>query len=169
MAKMLLQGCKCNTRGGYSFVMVQEEDFAIQLGERLTKSRKSKGFKNRKNLTANVGIHLSTYGNYEQGKRMPDAVFLKHFCVIMQVNHIWLFTGQGAKTLPDSETGLDIALLKKIVKRVEEFLEQTRSRLTPDQKAGVVSILYEELLEKPQRQPEIIDTKTKHFIKLLAG
>ena len=82
--------------------MVQEEYFVIQLGERLKKSRKSKGYKDREDLATKVGSYLSMYGNYERGKRIPDAVFLKHFCVILQVNHIWLFTGQGAKTLPDS-------------------------------------------------------------------
>ncbi len=150
--------------------MNQEEDFMIQLGHRLKKVRKARGYKSREDLAVKIGIHLSTYGNYERGKRIPDAVFIEKFCATLHVNHIWLFTGRGGMALPDNPMGLETKLLECIMEKVEEYMEQTKSILTSQKKAEVISILYEEALENQNWQDELgIDSKTKRFIKLLAG
>jgi transcriptional regulator with XRE-family HTH domain len=150
--------------------MNQEENFIKQLGTRLKQARKEKGYKNRDELSAQLGVHLSTYGNYERGKRAPDAVFLKKFCESLQINYIWLFTGKGTISLSDNATGLETKLLAKIIHNVEHHIEFTGAALTDAKKAEVISILYEEALENKAWQEELgIDTKTKRFIKLLAG
>lgn len=150
--------------------MPQDENFIKQLGNRLKQARKAKGYKNRDDLSAKLGVHLSTYGNYERGKRVPDAVFLKNFCESLQINYIWLFTGEETMSLRDNPTGLETALLAKIIKNVEDHIENTGSVLTEGKKAEVISILYEEALENKTWREELgIDTKTKRFIKLLAG
>lgn len=150
--------------------MTLEGDFVIQLGHRLKEIRKARGYKNREDLAVKIGIHLSTYGNYERGKRIPDAVFLEKFCATLQVNHIWLFTGRGGMILPDNPMGLETKLLELIMEKVNEYMEQSKALLTSKKKAEVISILYEEALENQDWQQELgLDAKTKRFIKLLAG
>ena len=151
-------------------IMNQNNDFGKLLGRRLKQARKSRGYKNREDLSTEIGVHLSTYGNYERGERIPDAVFLKNFCDTLHINYMWLFTGMGTMTLPKNALAIEAQLLTKIIDTVENHIEHTGAVLTTAKKAEIISILYEEALEKQTWHEELgMDTKTKHFIKLLAG
>ena len=142
----------------------KEGDFVVQLGNRLRKARKVKGYKNREDLAAKIGIHLSTYGNYERGERIPNAVFLDRFCNILCINHIWLLTGQGDITLPDMD--IEVKLLEEIIEVVGEHLKQSKKQVGRRQKARVISILYEDAVTKSIKSP-VLDTKTKQLLNLL--
>jgi len=141
--------------------------FGLQFGMRLKKAREQKNI-TRKAIANRVGVHTNTYGLYERGNRVPDAIMIRTICDILQVNYIWLFTGEGPRYMPDNSIGLEPELLEKIIFKVEEHLNNSKMILSAAKKAEIISILYEEALEKEEWREQLgIDRKTKRFIKLL--
>ncbi len=142
--------------------------FGLQFGMRLKKAREQKNI-TRKAIANRVGVHTNTYGLYERGNRVPDAIMIRTICDILQVNYIWLFTGEGPMHMPDNSIGLEPELLEKIIFKVEEHLKNSKMILSAAKKAEIISILYEEALEKEEWREQLgIDRKTKRFIKLLS-
>ena len=141
--------------------------FGFQFGMRLKKAREQKNI-TRKAIANRVGVHTNTYGLYERGNRVPDAIMIRTICDILQVNYIWLFTGEGPMHMPDNSIGLEPELLEKIIAKVEEHIDNSKMILRAAKKAEIISILYEEALEKEEWREQLgIDRKTKRFIKLL--
>ena len=145
-----------------------DKKIAIELGIRLKQARKAIGYKNRNELSGLLGIHPSTYGLYERGKRVPGAVFLKKFCDTLSVNYTWLFTGYGSMYMSGNPMGLETKLLEKIFIELDGYLKASTISLERTKKARIVSVLYEDALEN-QQEPFRLDRKTKRFIKLLAN
>jgi len=138
-----------------------------QFGSRLEIAR---GKMSRKAVSIKMGIHANTYGNFERGDRWPDAGFVINFCKMFNINPTWLLTGQGPMHMPDNSTGLETELLEKIIAKVEEHLNDAKMILSTGKKAEIISILYEEALEKEEWREQLgIDKKTKRFIKLLSN
>ena len=123
------------------------KQFGLQFGIRLKKARVRKNI-TRKVLAHTVGVHTNTYGLYERGNRVPDAIMIRTICDILQVNYIWLFTGHGPIDMPNNSAGLETGLLESIIFKVEEHLSNSNMLLSPAKKAEIISILYDDALEK---------------------
>jgi transcriptional regulator with XRE-family HTH domain len=139
------------------------------MGDQLKTVRKAKRLKQGE-LADILGIHLRTYSNYERNKQTPDAGFIHNFCTTFKINYNWLFTGQGPMQMPENPAGLETKLLEKIIFKIEEHLDKLDSIISPAKKAKIISILYEEALEKEDWQEQLgLDRKTKCFIDLVSN
>lgn len=103
--------------------LLEDADFAVQLGERLKKTR---GIISREDLAARIGVHINTYGNYERGSRVPDASFLRRFCEEFNLNSNWLLTGKEPIHVSDQDPlQFDFDLLGDIIAGMDRaFLEK---------------------------------------------
>ncbi len=142
------------------------KQFGLQFGMRLKKARVRKNI-TRKVLAHKVGVHTNTYGLYERGKRVPDAIIIKMVCDILQVNYIWLFTGQGPIDMPNNSAGIETGLLENIIVKVEEHLSNSSMILSPAKKAEIISILYDDALEKMAANDSYIFVLEKSLIRFL--
>lgn len=46
-------------------------------------------------MSAQLGIHLTSYGRYERGERSPDLEFIEKVCRTFNVSPTWLILGEG--------------------------------------------------------------------------
>ena len=96
-----------------------------------------------------AGIPISSFSNYMRG-RIPSAETLFLIRETYSVNINWLLTGKGKIFEGDSiasddkheDTDLDMEILHRILKWVEEWLDSKNKTLSPDKKARFVALAY---------------------------
>ena len=96
-----------------------------------------------------AGIPVSSFSNYMRG-RIPSAetLFLIHETYSVNIN--WLLTGKGEMFEGDDalsrnnyeDIDIDMEILHRILKWVEEWLLSKNKALTPDKKARFVALAY---------------------------
>ena len=139
------------------------------IGLRMKKAREVAG-KTQTDLATFFKIHRNTYTNYERAKRLPDILFLLKFCDTLNLNPTWLLTGQGPMQMPDNPAGVETKLLEKLIAKVEEHLDESDYVLSPAKKAEIISILYEEAIERDDWREQLgLDRRTKRFINLISN
>lgn len=97
-----------------------------------------------------AGIPVATFHNYMKG-RTPSAEALFHIRETFSANINWLLTGEGEmfgdETGTQGETqenlAMDLEVLHRIIKWVEEWLAKENKTLTPDKKARFIALAYE--------------------------
>ncbi|SCY46385.1 hypothetical protein SAMN05216233_109212 [Desulfoluna spongiiphila] len=97
-----------------------------------------------------AGIPVATFHNYMKG-RTPSAEAMFHVRETFGVNINWLLSGEGemfdteavtAKT-SDDDLIMDLEVLHRIIKWVEEWLDRENKSLPPDKKARFIALAYE--------------------------
>jgi len=73
------------------------------INERITKSRKSKGF-TQKYLAEILNISLPTMNHYETGKRVPNSALLAKLAGVVECDPGWLLTGEGSGNTQNPES-----------------------------------------------------------------
>jgi transcriptional regulator with XRE-family HTH domain len=71
------------------------ESLSENIGLRLQIARKTAGYKRAKNFADKHGIPLSTYTQYEKGKRSLTAESLMKYGNLLHINPSWLLTGKS--------------------------------------------------------------------------
>jgi len=138
------------------------------LVERLVKIVEEKAGGKHTVFAKNAGIPTSTFQGYING-RPPHAEHLIRIREKYNVNINWLLTGEGEMFL-DTPTSsepscIDIEVITKVIKGVEEYLRKAKKELEPDIKARLVALLYERFA-KTDEEP---DQKTiVSYLKLVA-
>lgn len=105
---------------------------------------------NAREFARKTGIPYSTLQGYFH-KRLPKAEYLALMADNAGVNITWLLTGKGEMLLVNSETmktpppdfTIDLEVLHRIIKWVEEWLAREQKALTPDKKARFIALAYE--------------------------
>lgn len=67
--------------------------------------KKIRGKLTQKDFSIRVGVSQSSYSLYEQGQRIPDAVFLNRVCDLFDVDPGWLLSGRGNMCRDTDEGG----------------------------------------------------------------
>lgn len=153
-----------------------ETGIEMEIGKRITRIRSDI---TRKEFAESLGFHINTLGQYERGERNFTAKVLNKICEVYHVSHQWLLTGEGpmkkgenppppiapaapaqkAETLivpmkdlyPDS-LPYDEKLLKEIIIEVESYLRTRRGELSPEKKAEIIAMLYDQHLRREAGQ-----------------
>jgi len=97
-----------------------------------------------------AGIPISSFSNYMKG-RAPSSEALFHIRETFSVNINWLLTGEGEMFGDEStasggnqdDLAMDLEVLHRIIKWVEEYLARENKSLTPDKKAQFIALAYE--------------------------
>ncbi len=97
-----------------------------------------------------AGIPIATFHNYLKG-RTPSAETLFHIRETFSANINWLLTGEGEMFGDESgapgeaqpDLTIDLEILHRIIKWVEERLESEGKELVPDKKARFIALAYE--------------------------
>lgn len=66
----------------------------MEIGERLKKARKSKGYTQEALATA-IGTSRGVITNIEYGKAEPQPLAIRAICDVLDINEQWLITGTG--------------------------------------------------------------------------
>ena len=104
---------------------------------------------NAREFARKTGIPYSTLQGYFH-KRLPKAEYLALMAEKAGLNITWLLTGMGEMLLdesgapgePQADLGIDLEVLHRIIKWVEEYLAREKKTLTPDKKARFVALAY---------------------------
>lgn len=82
-----------------------------ELGARLRKAREEKRL-TQQQVAEMLGVHNSTLGKYELGKREPDFKTILRLADIYEVSPIWIITGQNeinrAESRNDAQTTIKL-------------------------------------------------------------
>ncbi|WP_152004129.1 helix-turn-helix domain-containing protein [Desulfoluna spongiiphila] len=93
-----------------------------------------------------IGIAPATFHYYLKG-RAPSFDVLKGMRNAYSVNINWFITGEGEAFGDESETSetlqMDLEVLHRIIKWVEEWLDREDKFLPPDKKARFIALAYE--------------------------
>lgn len=105
---------------------------------------------NAREFARKTGIPYSTLQGYFH-KRLPRAEYLALMADNADVNITWLLTGMGemllnsassSTTLTQDDVDLDMEVLHRIIKWVEEWLTKKNKTLSPDKKARFIALAY---------------------------
>ena len=136
------------------------------LREKLDLSQKEMGLK--------LAIPLTTISKYETGIVKPSSEILSNIGKVFNVNLNWLLIGEGdmftkgniENFIPNQNSiDLDLELMKDIIKQTEKIFQEKKLDLSPEKKAELIILLYEEIKEG-EMQKEKLDSKLLKFVKL---
>ncbi|HCC3261897.1 helix-turn-helix transcriptional regulator [Legionella pneumophila serogroup 1] len=72
--------------------------FIDNIAKRLKIVRIASGYSTAKEFTTAFKIPASTYSQHENGKRALSLEHILFYAELLQINHVWLITGQGSPT-----------------------------------------------------------------------
>lgn len=94
----------------------------MEMGERLRKARKSKGF-TQEALANAIGASRGVITNIEYGKAEPQPLAIRAICDVLDINEQWLITGAGTmESICKSEKSA--RLLSEIYNSAKELSEE---------------------------------------------
>lgn len=106
-------------------------------------------------------------------KRLPHAEHLIRMANCVGVNINWLLTGRGEMFGVDSvapedkaDLAIDLEVLHRIIKWVEEKLESEGKELTSDKKARFIALAYE-YFASPEEGKDVDDKGMNQLFKLV--
>jgi hypothetical protein len=122
-----------------------------------------KGLKTDSQVAESLKISLGALSNHKTRRSIPyDA--LSTFCDDEGLSFDWLLTGEGPKRRAAIDVAheqaaiygmaarLDLGLLKDVITEVERDLERRGTRLSPEKKAEVIALIYEEIAEDEDKK-----------------
>lgn len=117
-------------------------------------------------FSAKFEIHRNTLRHYEAGKRFPDSRLLSAICCDYKVNADWLLLGTGPKFIGDTTNPEpDQSILHDAIEALEEALEAKGRTMTPQQKAEIITEIYQLISEEEQEDNK---NKIAKILKLVA-
>lgn len=94
----------------------------MEIGERLRKARKSKGYTQEALATA-IGASRGVITNIEYGKVEPQPLAIRAICEVLDINEQWLISGIGSME-PVSKSEKSARLLSDIYNSAKELSEE---------------------------------------------
>lgn len=139
--------------------MDNSERKSVEIGKRLKDLR---GSLSQTEMAKQFQLPFRTYFNYESGLRIPPALVLNSIANKYDVTVDWILTGQSQVRQPYP---VNVDLIKDVIIKVEEIFNTHRLHLSPEKKAELIVLLYEELLEDESNKLLISD-KVLKLVKL---
>lgn len=95
-----------------------------------------------------MGVHKNTLGRYERGETSVNGDFLKALAGA-GYNTNWILTGKGHAELSEQTLAekFDLNTLKRAIITLEKGLETSNRTATIEDRAYLISLIYELLLE----------------------
>ena len=123
-----------------------------------------------------IGIAPATFHNYLKG-RPPSFEALEGMRSVYRVNINWLIDGIGdifgeLSTSSDdanSDLTMDLEVLHRIIKWVEEWLDSENKMLVPDKKARFIALAYEYFTTPKEGEPgrDVNDKDMNKWLRLV--
>jgi transcriptional regulator with XRE-family HTH domain len=125
----------------------------VEIFERLREERKRLGL-SQAEFAAKACVHFKSQANYEKGDRAPDAAYLTAIAAA-GADVLYILTGErkvqaGVASTADSE------LLAEVIKGVELLLKKTRKTLPAEEKAWVITRLYNDFAAQRPIEPDSV-------------
>ena len=116
-----------------------------------------------------IGIAPATFHYYLKG-RMPSFEVLLGMRTAYSININWFMTGEGdmygdQPSAPE-DFSIDLEVLHRIIKWVEERLESEGKELTPDKKSRFIALAYE-YFAAPEEGKEVDDKGMNQLFRLV--
>ncbi|MBO6178494.1 MAG: helix-turn-helix transcriptional regulator [Selenomonadaceae bacterium] len=126
----------------------------MELHERIKKARKDAGYKSRDALAEILGSTRNAINEYEQGRVVPNDVFLQLMATKLHISYEWLKNGVGEMFLKTdgnilSELAEEFTLSDKQKAVISAFL-----KLTDEQKDAIIEAISAVAAEMEQLDAE---------------
>lgn len=121
----------------------------MEIGKRIREYRQEKKLKG-KELAGIINISQSALSDIENGHNKPSADTIASIVKNTDIDTYWLLTGEGKMLRTETSkklSPLNSDLLKKVIKTVEDISIERNLSLRSTNKAELVILLFEELLE----------------------
>lgn len=138
-----------------------------KIADRIRECAKKVGSGNE--LTRLTGIKRRTLEDYMTGTSEPKASALYAIAKAAKVSLDWLIAGEGKadKTASHVTFALDMEALEAAIALTEEAAESVGAKLTPEKKAYIAAIIYEDIADTPEDQESNVDmTNVVRLVKL---
>ena len=138
-----------------------------KIADRIRECAKKVGSGNE--LTRLTGIKRRTLEDYMTGTSEPKASALYAIAKAAKVSLDWLIAGEGEadKTASHVTFALDMEALEAAIALTEEAAENVGAKLTPEKKAYIAAIIYEDIADTPEDQESNVDmTNVVRLVKL---
>jgi transcriptional regulator with XRE-family HTH domain len=132
-----------------------------EFAERLKQTRKNKKISQSK-IAEKIGVHLSTYSNYDRGKQAPDIGVLVKICKILEVTPNWLIYGSET-----AKQKINIELLAFIIAKIEELIKNNGYDVDPLKKSKIISYLYADFCNLKGDEDIIKSDKLEQLLKMV--
>lgn len=117
--------------------------FLKTIGDRL---RYIRGKINQADFAKTMQTSINTVSNYERNESIPNADYLVKVCDEFEINPEWLLRGNGYITKKEANERL-----KSIILNVEE----EKLSLSPEKKAILIMLLFDELMDTSMDEKQI--------------
>jgi transcriptional regulator with XRE-family HTH domain len=104
-----------------------------------------------------TGINRRTLDYYLSGTSEPKATALAAIAEAAEVTLDWLITGKGDPSGAAVIAPLDMEALEAAIALTEEAAKSVGAKLTPDKKASISAIIYEDIADSPDNQTSNVD------------
>ena len=123
------------------------------LGDRLKNAREAAGFKSAASAARRLGTPEATYRAHENGQNSFSIDDAMRYARVFKVNPSWLVFGTDPQNMefPDREGSIDPKTLAFVVERFERFLRDNRLFYEPDVYGEIITRLYQEAMESPEK------------------
>jgi hypothetical protein len=120
-------------------------------------------------LASIFGVRQSLITMWRKRGTVPYENLL-HYCELRNIDPLWLLTGKGPKYRSESSKTATtrhpkLNLMKEVIEAVEEVFERDKLSLSPEKKARLITLIYEEVSEDEKKLP-LIGQKVGKLIKL---
>jgi hypothetical protein len=130
----------------------------LSINEILHTVKTLEGISKDTEIAALFGIRQSMITMWRKRGNIPYEVLL-HYCEQRNIDPLWLITGKGPKFRGEShDTGAthpDLDLMSEVIVTVEEVFARDRLSLSPEKKARLISLIYEEVLDDEMKKSSI--------------
>jgi hypothetical protein len=114
------------------------------------------------------GVRQSMITMWRKRGTVPYEILL-NYCELRNMDPLWLLTGKGPKYRGSSQAPAfrhpDINLIREVIEAIEEVFERDRLSLSPEKKARLITLIYEEVSED-ERKMSTIEQKVVKLTKL---
>jgi transcriptional regulator with XRE-family HTH domain len=130
----------------------------VSIGGRIKKVRQDAGM-GQQAFASSIGISADYLSEVESGTKEPSTSIILLIETRYAISEDGLLTGEGPVYKesavpgevrggePDYSSTYDLALMRDVIKAVNEYLHETDRTLAPEKKAELVVAIYEEMLE----------------------
>lgn len=137
-----------------------------EFGERLENAITNK-FKSIRQFSLASAIPPSSLMQYLKGISEPTRPVLCIIANTLDVDLNWLITGKGDPSGAAVIAPLDMEALQAAIALTEEAAENVGAKLTPEKKASIASMIYEDIADSPADQESSVDmTNVVRLVKL---
>lgn len=125
-------------------------------GERLKRAVKNTGL-SQDAFADSIGVSRASLKNWIAGSFTPDADILRFIQEKSGCSLDWLITGKGDPSGAAVIAPLDMEALEAAIALTEEAAKSVGAKLTPDKKASISAIIYEDIADSPDNQTSNVD------------